>query len=537
MEEQRYYIAIDENGEAYIEHGLFDRARSTGQRAHKYLMKIGEGAKARYLYTQEEVRAYMQGGQKRNPNIKRPEDFEIRARRPDSAPNKMQQTKSSGIKRPEDFEIRARRPENVSSKTAEKTGQAVKDTVKKVVETVKDKAGVDERQRAEEAWSKVPKQLSSKDEKGMQAFKEANKAQDEYRKTPLGKAEYLTERAQEIATGVDGSAKDIAKKVGSTVKSKTDRMKEEFRKKKDEVRNAKLPDLGIAEAGIAARKNLKEAEREYESAKRSGERLQNRASEKMSERGRSAPVQDTQLYKKGADMQKYAQKDLENAQKRYDRSLLGRAENAVKDTAKKAVDKAKDIAGVDERERLRNAERDYRDARVESQAKEKARQKAQENKTDFTDEEYSRKSEEASQARKNEKEASDNLGKAKRDYDKTALGVLDRIKPESKSNDVAETARTNGEKGQEQKKLESSRKEAENATKREDELFANLNRLAGEYEQKYGDNWKNRLSEDEERAYKIAENRFDGSLRMSKEKWDSYSKQVQDFERKWNTKK
>ena len=286
MEEQRYYIAIDENGEAYIEHGLFDRARSTGQRAHKYLMKIGEGAKARYLYTQEEVRAYMQGGQKRNPNIKRPEDFEIRARRPDSTPNKMQQTKSSGIKRPEDFEIRARRPENVSSKTAKKTGQVVKDTVKKAVETVKDKAGVDERQRAEEAWSKVPKQLSSKDENGMKAFKEANKAQDEYRNTPLGRAEYVAEREKEIATGVDGSAKDVAEKAGNAVKSKYDRMKDEFRKKKDEavdkVKDAaektgnKLKEVGAGVSnyindakeatGIPAKKRMKESGKELEKA-------------------------------------------------------------------------------------------------------------------------------------------------------------------------------------------------------------------------------------------------------------------------------
>ena len=321
MEEQRYYIAVDENGEAYIEHGLFDRARSTGQRAHKYLMKIGEGAKARYLYTQEEVRAYMQGGQKRNPNIKRPEDFEIRARRPDSAPNKMQQTKSSGIKRPEDFEIRARRPENVSSKTAEKTGQSVKDTVKKVVETVKDKAGVDERQRAEEAWSKVPKQLSSKDEKGMQAFKEANKAQDEYRKTPLGKAEYLTERAQEIATGVDGSAKDIAKKVGSTVKSKTDRMKEEFRKKKDEVAD---------KLGFDERRRLKEAE-DYR------DRTQNLGrSDNVIKRTPDGAID----FSANAKQQEKAQKDVENRRDDYHDTPIGRVAK-LKEDAEDAIDEAK----------------------------------------------------------------------------------------------------------------------------------------------------------------------------------------------------
>ena len=50
-----YYIAIDENGEAYIEHGIL---QNVGKKAHKYIMKIGDGAKARYFYTKEEVQAY-----------------------------------------------------------------------------------------------------------------------------------------------------------------------------------------------------------------------------------------------------------------------------------------------------------------------------------------------------------------------------------------------------------------------------------------------------------------------------------------------
>lgn len=47
-----YIVAIDEYGQPYIAHAL---------KNHKYLMKIGEGTKARYLYTQAEVSAYLQG--------------------------------------------------------------------------------------------------------------------------------------------------------------------------------------------------------------------------------------------------------------------------------------------------------------------------------------------------------------------------------------------------------------------------------------------------------------------------------------------
>ena len=57
-----YYIAFDENGQAYIEHGLI---RNIGQKAHKYIMKVGEGAKARYFYTKEQIEAYKKNLQDR----------------------------------------------------------------------------------------------------------------------------------------------------------------------------------------------------------------------------------------------------------------------------------------------------------------------------------------------------------------------------------------------------------------------------------------------------------------------------------------
>lgn len=209
--EDRYVMLVDENGEPYLAHaGFLQRARTAAGNAvnsvrsavagrggtrqnHKYLMKIGSPDNPRYLYTQEEVRAYLRGGR--------------------NALNNMA---------------------NKAGQTAKNAVNTVKKTTGKAVDAVKDKAGVDERQRAEEAWSKVPKQLSSKDEKGMQAFREANKAQDEYRKTPLGRAEYLTERAQEIATGADGTAKDIVNKAASSLKSAGERMREEFRKRNEE---------------------------------------------------------------------------------------------------------------------------------------------------------------------------------------------------------------------------------------------------------------------------------------------------------------
>lgn len=63
-----YVILIDENGQPYIEHSVFSKARdavkSAGRSAHKYVAKIGEGAKARYFYTQEELKAFYNRGKK-----------------------------------------------------------------------------------------------------------------------------------------------------------------------------------------------------------------------------------------------------------------------------------------------------------------------------------------------------------------------------------------------------------------------------------------------------------------------------------------
>ena len=46
-----YIVLVDENGQPYIAHSI-------GKRAVKYIAKIGEGAKARYFYTKEQLNAF-----------------------------------------------------------------------------------------------------------------------------------------------------------------------------------------------------------------------------------------------------------------------------------------------------------------------------------------------------------------------------------------------------------------------------------------------------------------------------------------------
>lgn len=60
-----YIIRFDESGEPYIAHAWGQRGPN---QSHKYIAKIGEGVKARYFYTQEELRAFQQGGRQKAQN-------------------------------------------------------------------------------------------------------------------------------------------------------------------------------------------------------------------------------------------------------------------------------------------------------------------------------------------------------------------------------------------------------------------------------------------------------------------------------------
>ena len=64
-----YIVLVDENGQPYIAHGLFGNvkrvASNASSRAHKYIAKWGEGAKARYFYTKAELEAAMKQGKQK----------------------------------------------------------------------------------------------------------------------------------------------------------------------------------------------------------------------------------------------------------------------------------------------------------------------------------------------------------------------------------------------------------------------------------------------------------------------------------------
>lgn len=164
-------MLIDETGQPYIAHAGFFGRRGARQN-HKYLMKIGEGAKARYLYTQEEVQAYMRGGRKALKN----------------AANKASDAVGISAKK--------------KLKTAEGKLQSATDSVLNT--------GTIQRKRS-------GKELNAAQQKAADDFASASRRYGEakatYEKSALGKAE----------------------KAASTLKSTKDRMKEELRKKANET--------------------------------------------------------------------------------------------------------------------------------------------------------------------------------------------------------------------------------------------------------------------------------------------------------------
>lgn len=63
-----YVVLFDENGKPYVAHSaqgsVNSGVRTVGKATHKYLLKVGEGAKARYAYTKEEVDALLGRGKR-----------------------------------------------------------------------------------------------------------------------------------------------------------------------------------------------------------------------------------------------------------------------------------------------------------------------------------------------------------------------------------------------------------------------------------------------------------------------------------------
>ena len=285
-----YVIAFDENGEPYIAHALGSRlsgAASNVRRAgSRYLMKIQTKYGNRYFYTPQEVQAY--------------------------------QRAKSGVK-----------------KAADSAKSAVNNTKKQVKQSVKTLNSDLKKRRTwknaeKEASSNLKPLRSSPDSRLKRYESEDEKAYDKalaaatkktYDKTKLGKAE-------------------------NAVKSATERMKEEFRKKANEAAD-KVKD----KAGVDEKERYEEAQKAYDENDLNAKNLD----AELSSKNISLQYYDSAMLKKygkdykskmsKAEKEKYSKLDAERAAlwEKYWNALINKygAATGNDPTLKDQLDKAK----------------------------------------------------------------------------------------------------------------------------------------------------------------------------------------------------
>lgn len=173
-----YIIAVDRDGQPYIAHAWGRGAN--GQ--HKYIAKIGEGAKARYFYTQEQLRAFQQGARQGAQN----------------AANKAKEKASDAVGRVRENSVllnvgnqyrAAQRAHQYSKSSNPQTAKRGKEgyesnntlggkaykAQQKAVEKVKDIAGVDERERRDKANREADKKKEEYKKAEIKAAREMDK--------------------------------------------------------------------------------------------------------------------------------------------------------------------------------------------------------------------------------------------------------------------------------------------------------------------------------------------------------------------------
>lgn len=195
MNPHDYVITVDENGDVHLEHALFNRQKGQARKNHKYYKRVPTVKGFEYFYSEKEYQNWLNGRNNKNSN-------------------------NNAIK---------------------PKGERMRESLRKATETTKglaskaaDKLGFDERQRLQNA-----------------NFFNREKRQNEYDKTPLGKAENLANKAKDLATDAAEATAEKAKALGERVKTnaknKVENMKETFRKNKEQLDKAEEMDKADAE--------------------------------------------------------------------------------------------------------------------------------------------------------------------------------------------------------------------------------------------------------------------------------------------------
>jgi len=361
MNQNDYYIAFDENGTPYIEHGVFDNVKKTVsnvastvsnaakgvgrgvRKNHKYILKVFENGKNRYFYEQSEVDAY------------------YRAKR-------------AGIKNAAEYvQNKAKNVGTYANDMINKTKETVKSTADKVTGAAANKNVEIAKKNADDAsrWAKMTERVHKEN---IANFKqnptEANLARAKQSGQAVTKANQNVKNAKEAVNDAKTKAawhpaniaKDIASEAKKSVDSAGDKVQQTA---KDLIDTAKRKTgIKAKEDVVDAQSAVKQATRDYGRAER--ERREATKNGEPDSQGQkwyrteeeAKRAGDAELAAVRAKNEIANRKDaLRGAQSRYDDTLLGKAEkaassakdmvnkakSAVKDTAEKATSSAKDM--------------------------------------------------------------------------------------------------------------------------------------------------------------------------------------------------
>lgn len=324
-----YIVLIDESGNPYIAHANeassggsskskgFGKGRGWRENV-KYIAKWGEGAKAKYFYTKEQLEAAMhQGRQKVSDATQKAKEkaSDVYAKGREALATGKQKVSEIATKVPERLKdtVALRDKATGAIIKGQEAVKKIEDNAKNLVEKAKDVAGVDERERVDKAWDEVRKDNSSEN------FQKAEKARSDYLKTPLGKLDYAKERAWEIATGQDGTAKEIAEDLAKRAKEKAKETAEKVKDKVSETRNKVRDDIAKAKDNLSAR---------------------------------AGEIKDNVDSNLGELKDNFPEKAKETVEK---------AKEKASEMVEKAKEKAKDALGYDEKERMELAQKEFQD--------------------------------------------------------------------------------------------------------------------------------------------------------------------------------
>lgn len=185
-----YIIAVDRDGQPYIAHAWGRGAN--GQ--HKYIAKIGEGAKARYFYTQEQLRAFQQGGRQKAQD----------------AANKAKEKISNavGISQRKEALASAKRYEN-----AVRNSSLARAVERRFDQEAKSKVGSGEEfRKAAKAAEAIKRESTKASDRASKAYRDQHEKWEAYDKTPLSKLENAVDKVKDTVQDLEDKRKEIQNK-------------------------------------------------------------------------------------------------------------------------------------------------------------------------------------------------------------------------------------------------------------------------------------------------------------------------------------